>query len=316
MGLEKALSQRILILDGAMGTVLQKLPLNPEDFHEAIGCYEILNETRPEIILNIHRQYIEAGADIIETNSFNANAISLKQYHLEKKSYSLSKKAAEIAKQAVKESRKNVYVLGAVGPSHKSLTLSKDKNNSFQELKKAYYNQILGLIDGGVDGILIETIFDILNAKAAVMAAEEVLDFRKKKVWILISATVNKEGKLLTGDSMESLISILDRPSILSFGFNCCFDPKDLEPFIQTIHKVTDKYVSLYPNAGLPNSEGRYTETVEQMIENLFPLIQNQQVNIIGGCCGTSYEHIQALANIVSGKSLKGGYSKEEKEKI
>src|SRR3712207_6318627 len=132
MGLEKALSQRILILDGAMGTVLQKLPLNPEDFHEAIGCYEILNETRPEIILNIHRQYIEAGADIIETNSFNANAISLKQYHLEKKSYSLSKKAAEIAKQAVKESRKNVYVLGAVGLSHKSLTLSKDKNNSFQ----------------------------------------------------------------------------------------------------------------------------------------------------------------------------------------
>ncbi|KDE67206.1 homocysteine S-methyltransferase family protein [Fusobacterium necrophorum] len=306
--LHEELSKRILILDGAMGTVLQKYSLQSEDFCGSVGCYEILNETRAEIILEIHKKYIEAGADIIETNSFNCNAISLKNYQLEKKAYSLAKKSAEIARRAAEESRKKIYVLGSVGPSNKSLSLSLgdlpyQESLSFQDLKEAYYEQILGLVDGRVDGILIETIFNALNAKAAVIAAEEVFAFRKKALWICISATVDKQGKLFTGQSMESLILSLDRPSILSFGFNCSFGAKHLVPLIQKIQSCTTKYISLYPNAGLPNQNGDYTETVEQIIEVLLPVIRNQKVNILGGCCGTSYEYIRALAKIVSEKN-------------
>src|SRR3712207_697568 len=305
--LHEELSKRILILDGAMGTVLEKYFLKSEDFCGAAGCYEILNETRADIILEVHKKYIEAGADIIETNSFNCNAISLKEYQLKNKVYSLAKKSGEIARQAVKESGKKVYVLGSVGPTNRSLSfplrdILYQRGLSFQELKEAYYEQILGLVDGGVDGVLIETIFDGLNAKAAVIAAEEVFEFRKKSLWICISATVDKQGKLLTGQSMESLILSLDTPSVLSFGFNCSFGSKDLVPLVQKIQFCTTKYISLYPNAGLPNQNGDYTETAEQMIQDLLPVIQNQEVNILGGCCGTSYEYIRALAKLVSGK--------------
>ncbi|AYV94549.1 5-methyltetrahydrofolate--homocysteine methyltransferase [Fusobacterium necrophorum subsp. funduliforme] len=305
--LHEELSKRILILDGAMGTVLQKYSLQSEDFCGAVGCYEILNETRAEIILEVHKKYIEAGADIIETNSFNCNAISLKDYQLENKVYSLAKKSAEIARQAVEESGKKIYVLGSVGPTKKSLSFSLgdapyQESLLFQELRETYYEQILGLVDGGVDGILIETVFDALNAKAAVIAAEEVFAFRKKALWICISATVNEQGKLLTGESIEALILFLDRPSILSFGFNCSFGAKYLVPLIQKIQSCTTKYISLYPNAGLPNQNGDYMETAEQMIQDLLPVIQNQKVNMLGGCCGTSYEYIRALAKIVSEK--------------
>ncbi|XGU47035.1 homocysteine S-methyltransferase family protein [Fusobacterium necrophorum subsp. funduliforme] len=317
--LHKELRKRILILDGGMGTELQKYSLQAEDFCGAVGCYEILNETRADIILEVHKKYIEAGADMIETNSFNCNAISLKNYQLENKVYSLSKRSAEIAKQAAQGSGKKVYVLGSVGPSNRGLSFSlgsvpDPRNSSFQELQEVYYEQILGLVDGGVDGILIETVFDGLNAKAAVIAAEEVFDFRKKALWICVSATVDKQGKLLTGESMESLILSLDRPSILSFGFNCSFGAKDLVPLIQKIQSCTTKYISLYPNAGLPNQDGDYVETVEQMIHDLLPVIQNREVNILGGCCGTSYEYIRALAKSVSGKLPRVGSPIEEKK--
>ena len=305
--LEKELKERILVLDGAMGTVLQKYGLTPEDFNGAKGCYEILNETRPDIIFEVHKKYIEAGADIIETNSFNCNAISLKDYHLEDRVYDLAKKSAEIAKEAVKESGKKVYVLGSVGPTNKSLSfpvgdIPHKRAVSFDEMKDVIKEQVKGLIDGGVDGILLETIFDGLTAKAALLGTEEAFEEKNIYLPISVSGTVNKQGKLLTGQSMESLIAALDRPSIISFGFNCSFGAKDLVPLVLKIKEQTTKFVSLHANAGLPNQNGDYVETAERMRNDLMPLIENQAINILGGCCGTNYDHIRAIAEMVKGQ--------------
>ena len=305
--LEKDLKERILVLDGAMGTVLQKYELTPEDFNGAKGCYEILNETRPDIIFEVHKKYIEAGADIIETNSFNCNAISLKDYHLEDRVYDLAKKSAEIAKEAVKESGKKVYVLGSVGPTNKSLSfpvgdIPHKRAVSFDEMKDVIKEQVKGLIDGGVDGILLETIFDGLTAKAALLGTEEAFEEKNIYLPISVSGTVNKQGKLLTGQSMESLIAALDRPSIISFGFNCSFGAKDLVPLVLKIKEQTTKFVSLHANAGLPNQNGDYVETAERMRNDLMPLIENQAINILGGCCGTNYDHIRAIAEMVKGQ--------------
>ena len=305
--LEKELKERILVLDGAMGTVLQKYELTPEDFNGAKGCYEILNETRPDIIFEVHKKYIEAGADIIETNSFNCNAISLKDYHLEDRVYDLAKKSAEIAKEAVKASGKKVYVLGSVGPTNKSLSfpvgdIPYKRAVSFDEMKDVIKEQVKGLIDGGVDGILLETIFDGLTAKAALLGTEEAFEEKNVYLPISVSGTVNKQGKLLTGQSMESLIVALDRPSIISFGFNCSFGAKDLVPLVLKIKEQTTKFVSLHANAGLPNQNGDYVETAERMRNDLMPLIENQAINILGGCCGTNYDHIRAIAEMVKGQ--------------
>ena len=305
--LEKELKERILVLDGAMGTVLQKYELTPEDFNGAKGCYEILNETRPDIIFEVHKKYIEAGADIIETNSFNCNAISLKDYHLEDRVYDLAKKSAEIAKEAVKASGKKVYVLGSVGPTNKSLSfpvgdIPHKRAVSFDEMKDVIKEQVKGLIDGGVDGILLETIFDGLTAKAALLGTEEAFEEKNIYLPISVSGTVNKQGKLLTGQSMESLIAALDRPSIISFGFNCSFGAKDLVPLVLKIKEHTTKFVSLHANAGLPNQNGDYVETAERMRNDLMPLIENQAINILGGCCGTNYDHIRAIAEMVKGQ--------------
>ena len=305
--LEKELKERILVLDGAMGTVLQKYELTPEDFNGAKGCYEILNETRPDIIFEVHKKYIEAGADIIETNSFNCNAISLKDYHLEDRVYDLAKKSAEIAKEAVKASGKKVYVLGSVGPTNKSLSfpvgdIPYKRAVSFDKMKDVIKEQVKGLIDGGVDGILLETIFDGLTAKAALLGTEEAFEEKNVYLPISVSGTVNKQGKLLTGQSMESLIVALDRPSIISFGFNCSFGAKDLVPLVLKIKEQTTKFVSLHANAGLPNQNGDYVETAERMRNDLMPLIENQAINILGGCCGTNYDHIRAIAEMVKGQ--------------
>ena len=305
--IEKELRERILVLDGAMGTVLQKYELPAEDFNGAKGCYEILNETRSDIIFEVHKKYIEAGADIIETNSFNCNAISLKNYHLEDKVYDLAKKSAEIAKDAVRKSGKKVYVFGSIGPTNKSLsfliedTLFK-RAVSFDEMKEVIKVQVVGLIDGGVDGILLETIFDGLTAKAALLATEEVFEEKNVKLPISISATVNKQGKLSTGQSIESLIMDLDRDSVISFGFNCSFGARNLVPLVIKIKKLTTKFISLHANAGLPNQNGDYVETAQKMKNDLLSLIENQAINILGGCCGTSYDHIKAIVELVKGQ--------------
>lgn len=316
------LKKRVLVLDGATGTAIQKYNLTDEDFQGKKGCNEILNITRPDVIKDIHTKYIEAGADIIETNSFNCNRISLKDYEIEDMSYTLSKKGAELARETAdnfyKTSGKKIYVAGSIGPTSKSLSLPMgdvpyEREINFDQMKKIYSEQIEGVIDGGVDCLLIETIFDGLSAKAALVAAEELFEKKNIQLPIMISATVNRQGKIFSGQSIESLITALDRPSIISFGLNCSFGAKDLIPMIKRIASFTDKYISLYPNAGLPNEEGEYEETPEITAGYLKELVDEKKVNILGGCCGTHFSHIKAIADLVKDKEPRLPVSKENR---
>ena len=316
------LKKRVLVLDGATGTAIQKYNLTEADFQGKKGCNEILNITRPDVIKEIHTKYIEAGADIIETNSFNCNKISLKDYEIEDMSYTLSKKGAELARETAdtfyKTSRKKIYVAGSIGPTSKSLSLPigdipYEREINFDQMKNIYSEQIEGVIDGGADCILIETIFDGLNAKAALIAAEELFEKKKIQLPIMISATVNKQGKIFSGQSIESLIVALNRPSVISFGLNCSFGAKDLIPMIKRIASFTDKYISLYPNAGLPNEEGEYEETPEITAGYLKELVDEKKVNILGGCCGTHFSHIKAIADLVKNKEPRLPISKENR---
>ena len=307
MDIKKELQKRILVLDGAMGTAIQKYNLNSDDYLGKKGCNEILNITRPDIIKDIHLKYIEAGADIIETNSFNCNKISLNEYGFSERAYEIAKRSAELAKEVTTTSEKKIYIAGSIGPTNKILTIPSGKNPydrdlEFDYLKEAYSEQIEGLIDGGVDILLIETIFDGLNAKCAVISAEEVMKRKNINLPIMISATVNKEGKIFTGQSIESLIVALDRENIISYGFNCSFGAKELIPLTKKLGKFTKKPISLYPNAGLPNEDGEYLESPNITANYLKELVDNQEVNILGGCCGTTFEHIKSIANLVKNK--------------
>lgn len=308
MDIKKELQKRILVLDGAMGTAIQKYNLNSDDYLGKKGCNEILNITRPDIIKDIHLKYIEAGADIIETNSFNCNKISLNEYGFSERAYEIAKRSAELAKEVTTTSEKKIYIAGSIGPTNKTLTIPSGKNPydrdlEFDYLKEAYSEQIEGLIDGGVDILLIETIFDGLNAKCAVISAEEVMKRKNINLPIMISATVNKEGKIFTGQSIESLIVALDRESIISYGFNCSFGAKELIPLTKKLGKFTKKPISLYPNAGLPNEDGEYLESPDITANYLKELVDNQEVNILGGCCGTTFEHIKSIANLVKNRA-------------
>lgn len=308
MDIKKELQKRILVLDGAMGTAIQKYNLNSDDYLDKKGCNEILNITRPDIIKDIHLKYIEAGADIIETNSFNCNKISLNEYGFSERAYEIAKRSAELAKEVTTTSEKKIYIAGSIGPTNKTLTIPSGKNPydrdlEFDYLKEAYSEQIEGLIDGGVDILLIETIFDGLNAKCAVISAEEVMKRKNINLPIMISATVNKEGKIFTGQSIESLIVALDRESIISYGFNCSFGAKELIPLTKKLGKFTKKPISLYPNAGLPNEDGEYLESPDITANYLKELVDNQEVNILGGCCGTTFEHIKSIANLVKNRA-------------
>lgn len=298
--------KKIYILDGATGTVIQDYHLSEKDYtdnnYKYIGCHEILNKTRQDVILDIHKKYIEAGADIIETNTFNSNSISLKDYGLEKESYFLSFLGAKLAREAVENSKKEILVAGSIGPTNKSASISTSKNIldreiDFNELFESYLIQARGLVDGGVDLFLIETIFDGLNAKAAVIACEKVAKENSKKIPIMISATVDKNGKILSGQDIKSLITSLDRDSIISFGLNCSFGAKDLIPLIESLNPYTDKLLSVYPNAGLPNENGEYDEKPQITLEYLKKLIDNKKINIIGGCCGTTPAHIKLISD-------------------
>ena len=314
------LKKRILVLDGATGTAIQNYKLTETDFrgetfknhHKNLkGCNEILNITRPDIIQEIHEKYIAAGADIIETNTFNCNRISLKDYAIEEKVFQLVNAGTKIARNTADEhfrkTGKKIFVAGSIGPTSKSLSLPSgdnpyDRELSFDQLKEIYSEQIRGIIEGGADCLLIETIFDGLNAKAALIAAEELFEERGSFLPVMISATVNRQGKLFSGQSIESLITALDREYIISFGLNCSFGAKDLIPLIKKISSFTGKYISLYPNAGLPNEDGEYEETPEITAGYLKELVDNELVNILGGCCGTHFGHIKAIAQLVKNK--------------
>lgn len=308
--LRKLLKEKILILDGATGTAIQKFGLTEKDFRgqrfvthpvNLKGNNDILNLTKPEVIQSIHRSYIEAGADIIETNTFNSNAISQEEYHCSELVYTLNYEGARLAKQTASLANRPVFVAGSIGPTSKTLSLSPDVNHpefrpvDFDTLTAAYTTQINGLINGGADLLLIETVFDGLNAKAALYAIDRVQQEKGTAIPVMVSATVNdKSGRTLTGQSLEALYTALAHYPLLSFGLNCSFGAPDLQPFVERLSAVLPCYLSLYPNAGLPNEMGEYDESPAFTAQCLQNMAREGLLNIAGGCCGTTPEHIRA----------------------
>lgn len=319
--LQDILEKRILILDGAMGTMIQRYKLSEDDFrserfkdhpHDLKGNNDLLSITHPEIIKEIHRAYFEAGADIVETNTFSATAISQADYKLENLSYEINLVAAKIAKEVSsefnsKEKEKPRFVAGALGPTNKMLSLSPNVNDpgyravTFDQMVKAYYDAVRGLVDGGVDILLIETIFDTLNAKSAIFACEKYLEEKDLDLPIMISGTiVDQSGRTLSGQTTEAFyISVSHVKNLLSIGLNCALGAKQMRPFVEDLSNISEKFLSVYPNAGLPNELGGYDETPETMSGILKDFLENGFVNIVGGCCGTTPDHIKAIVEIV-----------------
>jgi len=319
--LNKLLTERILLLDGAMGTMIQRQKLSEEDFrterfknhpNDLKGNNDILSITQPEIIKSIHREYLNAGADIIETNTFNGNAISQADYKTEHLNYEINLSAAKIAREAVDEfnkrdSSKPRFVAGALGPTNKMLSLSPNVNDpgfravTFEQMMQSYYDEARGLVDGGADILLIETIFDTLNAKAAIYAVDKCLTEKGIKIPLMISGTiVDQSGRTLSGQTVEAFcISISHAKNILSVGLNCALGAKQMRPFVEDLSRVSDKFLSVYPNAGLPNEMGEYDETPNTMANVLKDFLESGFVNIIGGCCGTTPDHIKAIGELI-----------------
>jgi 5-methyltetrahydrofolate--homocysteine methyltransferase len=320
--LTQLLKKRILVFDGAMGTLIQQHKLTEEDFRggrfknhpkDLKGNNEILNLTQPQIIRDIHRAYLEAGADIIETNTFNGTAISLADYKTESLVYEINFSAAKNARTAADEfNKKNPdkprFVAGSLGPTNKTLSLSPNVNDpgfrsiTFNEMVKAYYDQSKGLVEGGVDILLIETIFDTLNAKAAIFAVEEYLNHIKKEIPLIISGTiVDLSGRTLSGQTTEAFfISISHAKNILSVGLNCSLGATQMRPFLEEISNIAPYFVHVYPNAGLPNEMGEYDETAEKTSRILKEFGEAGFYNLVGGCCGTTPEHIKAISDFVA----------------
>lgn len=318
--LKNLLEERILVLDGAMGTMIQKHRLTEADYRgtrfkdfgfDLRGNNDVLSLTQPHIIKEIHKLYLEAGSDIIETNTFNGTSISQADYHLEQIVYELNYQAAKIAKEAAEEytkmnPNKPRFVAGALGPTNRTASLSPDVNDpgyravTFDDLKLAYYEQAKGLIDGGADIFLVETIFDTLNAKAALYAVQELIDERNLDIPIMISGTiVDQSGRTLSGQTTQAFyISLSHVNNLVSIGLNCALGPKQMRPFIQELSEVADCYISLYPNAGLPNEFGGYDESPDSMLFTLEEYAKLGFFNIIGGCCGTTPDHIAKFATI------------------
>lgn len=311
------LRERIVILDGAMGTQIQKYGLGEEDFRaeefaqwpEPLkGCNDILCLTRPECIREIHMSYLEAGADIISTCSFNTNRFSLQDYALEDKVYPIAYAAAEIARKAaddfmLKNPDRECFVAGSVGPTSKTLSIASDiehpqfRDISFQDLRDTYTTQIEGLIRGGADLILIETVFDTLNCKAALMAAADAMEHTGHELPIMVSGTVaDRNGRMLSGQTIEAFCTAVSHVPLLSCGFNCGFGPKDFKPLLERLDQVSPFCISAHPNAGLPNVLGEYDETPQSFTECMEKCMEQGLVNIVGGCCGTGPEHIRALS--------------------
>ena len=352
----QVLSERILVLDGAMGTMIQRHGLEEADYrgerfaggfdaaqaappaaampaspapaghvhgagcdhaapqgHDLKGNNDLLLLTRPDIIAGIHRAYLEAGADLVETNTFNATAVSQADYHLQHLVYELNKAGAQVARQACDAVEattpgKPRFVIGVLGPTSRTASISPDvndpgfRNTSFDELRATYAEAVDGLIDGGADTLMVETIFDTLNAKAALFAIEEVFERRGGRLPVMISGTItDASGRTLSGQTAEAFWTSLAHARPLSIGLNCALGAKDLRPHIETLARVADAYVSAHPNAGLPNAFGGYDETPEDMAEVLREFAESGLLNIVGGCCGTTPDHIRAIAAAVAG---------------
>jgi 5-methyltetrahydrofolate--homocysteine methyltransferase len=306
--------EKILILDGATGTYLQHFNLTEDDFRgqhfkthpsPLKGCNDVLCLTQPDVIRKMHLAYLNAGADIIETNSFNCNQFSLADYGLESLVYDISKAAAEIAREAISASGKKAFVAGSMGPTNRTSSMSTDVNNpaqrdvTFNDLYKTYYEQAHGLYDGGADIMLIETIFDTLNAKAAIKAIKDLSEAVNQDIPIIISATLSDaSGRTLSGQTVEAFVASISHANPLAIGLNCGFGAHQLKPWLTRIAEVTPYPVSVHPNAGLPNVMGGYDETPETFALAAKDFLENGLVNIYGGCCGTTPDHIRAVAEI------------------
>ena len=313
------IKKRILVLDGAMGTMLQAYKFSEEDFRGVRfkdyptplqGNNDLLTLTQPEAIKTIHAKYFEAGADIVETNTFSGTTIAMADYQLEDLVYELNYQSAKIAKEVAavftaREPHKPRFVAGAIGPTNRTASMSPDVNDpgyravTFNDLRIAYKQQVEALIDGGVDVLLVETVFDTLNAKAALFAIEEVKDERDLEIPIMLSGTItDASGRTLSGQTAEAFLISVSHISLFSIGFNCALGANLLQPHLEAIAHKTDFAISAHPNAGLPNAFGEYDETPEEMGEQIEEYLKKDLINIIGGCCGTSPEHIRVIADI------------------
>jgi 5-methyltetrahydrofolate--homocysteine methyltransferase len=318
------LNERILIIDGAMGTMIQQYKLEEADYRgerfkdwpsDVKGNNDLLCLTQPQIIKAIHKEYLQAGADIIETNTFNAQQVSLADYGMQSLAYELNVAAAKLAKEAIAEflavhpdsTREPRFVAGAIGPLNKTLSLSPDVNNpgyralTFDEAVTAYYEQIKGLVDGGVDLLLIETIFDTLNAKAAIYAAKKYFrDVKKAELPIMISGTItDASGRTLSGQTLEAFYTSVMHARPLSIGLNCALGAQEMRPHIEELSSLASCFTSAYPNAGLPNAMGEYDEHPEDTAHFIEDWAKEGFVNIVGGCCGTTPDHIKHIAEAV-----------------
>ncbi|MDO1502547.1 homocysteine S-methyltransferase family protein [Winogradskyella maritima] len=313
------LQKRILVLDGAMGTMLQQYQFEEDDFrgerfkdyeHSLKGNNDLLSLTQPEAIAEVHAKYFEAGADIVETNTFSGTSIAMADYHMENLVYELNFESAKIARQvADKFTKQNPekprFVAGSIGPTNRTASLSPDVNRpeyravTFEELRVAYKEQVEALIDGGVDVLLVETIFDTLNAKSALFAIEEVKEERQIDIPIMVSGTItDASGRTLSGQTVEAFLTSISHIPLLSVGFNCALGAQQLQPYLKRLAHISSFNISAHPNAGLPNAFGEYDENPEEMQGYIEAYLKDGLINIIGGCCGTSPAHIKAIAEV------------------
>ena len=317
--IRQELQKRILVLDGAMGTMLQDYKFSEEDFrgerfkdfHLPLkGNNDLLSITQPQAIKDIHAKYFEAGADIIETNTFSGTTIAMADYELEDFVYELNFQSAKLAKEVADEFTKNEpnkprFVAGSIGPTNRTASMSPDVNDpafravTFDELRIAYKQQVEALIDGGVDLLLVETIFDTLNAKAALFAIEEVKEDKNIDIPVMVSGTItDASGRTLSGQTVEAFLISISHIPLLSVGFNCALGADQLKPYVQRLSRTTSFFTSAHPNAGLPNAFGEYDQTPEEMQDLIESYLKDNLINIIGGCCGTNPKHIRAIAEV------------------
>ena len=317
--IEDILRERIMVIDGAMGTMIQRHKLEEKDFrgerlkdhpYPLKGNNDLLSITRPDIIKDIHRQYFEAGADIIETNTFSGTSIAQADYHLEHIVYELNYQSSRIAREVAdeftkKEPDKPRFVAGSIGPTNKTASLSPDVNNpgyraiTFDDLVVAFKEQAKGLIDGGSDVLLLETVIDTLNVKAALFGIQELFDEIGKTLPIMVSGTItDASGRTLSGQTTEAFLISVSHVPLLSVGLNCALGASALRPYLQVLNENAPFFTSAYPNAGLPNEFGQYDQTPEEMAAQIEEFLQEGLVNIVGGCCGTTPEHIHLIAEI------------------
>ena len=319
--IEEEINKRILVLDGAMGTMIQRHKLEEQDFRKGWfenhncplkGNNDLLSLTRPEIIKEIHDQYFEAGADIVETNTFSGTSIAQADYNLESAVVDINYHSAKIARASAdeysaKEPDKPRFVAGSIGPTNRTASLSPDVNDpgyravTFDELTKAYREQVEALIKGGVDCLLVETVFDTLNAKAALFAIEEVFNNLSVRLPIMVSGTItDASGRTLSGQTTKAFLISVEHMPLLSIGLNCALGAKELRPYLQVLNKNARFNISAHPNAGLPNEMGEYDQTPEMMAQQIEVFLKEGLLNIVGGCCGTTPEHISAIAKLAA----------------